>query len=84
VTPLPENQFCCGGAGAYPLREPEFANRLREPKLAALEQLKPDLLVSANIGCALHISAGLRAQDCLLPVVHPVVLFERQLHAREN
>jgi len=82
VEPLPENQFCCGGAGLYPLREPELASRLREPKVNALGISRPDMLVSANLGCALHLRAGIQANGLNIPVLHPVVLFERQLRER--
>jgi len=84
VTALPENSICCGGAGSYPLREPEFADRLRAPKLEALAELRPDRLVTANIGCALHLAAGIREQKLDIPVLHPVVLLEQQLRCTES
>lgn len=79
LAPLPDNHLCCGGAGAYALREPVMAGRLRDAKIAHLERLRPDALVSANIGCMLHLGAGLRARGLDIPVMHPVTLFERQL-----
>lgn len=82
VEPLPGNALCCGGAGLYPLRQPALAVALREPKLVSLENQKPNWLVSANLGCALHLAAGLRERCMDLEVIHPVVLFERQLRAR--
>lgn len=82
LTPLPENHLCCGGAGAYPLRQPAMAARLRAEKLAPLRQLQPNILVTANIGCALHLGAGLRETDMHLEIVHPIILFERQLRER--
>ena len=84
LEPLAENQFCCGGAGLYLLREPEMAEKLRAPKLDALQQSAPDMLVSANLGCALHLAAGLQARNLSIPVMHPVVLFARQLRTRRN
>ncbi len=83
IVPLPENALCCGGAGAYVLREPGMAGRLRDAKLQHLEQLRPDVLATANIGCALHLAAGLRARGLELPVLHPAVLFERQLRSKQ-
>jgi glycolate oxidase iron-sulfur subunit len=82
VVPLPENHLCCGGAGAYPLREPAMAVRLRAPKLAHLAAMRPSVLASANIGCALHLANGLRTQGLDIPIVHPLVLFERQLQPK--
>lgn len=82
VIPLPENHLCCGGAGAYTLREPVLASRLRTPKIDAAMEIKPDVLVSANIGCALHIAAGASERGLDIQVVHPLVLFERQLRPK--
>lgn len=79
IVPLAENHLCCGGAGAYPLRQPAMADQLRADKLAHLQQLQPTVLATANLGCALHLSAGLRAQGLNIEVLHPLVLFERQL-----
>jgi len=80
VEPLAGNARCCGAAGSYMLTEPEMAKALRGPKLEAVEASGPDLLVTGNIGCALHLAAGLREQDRPAPeVVHPVVLLDRQL-----
>lgn len=76
---LPGNEACCGAAGAYMLEQPALSDALRADKLAALQRCGAELLVSANIGCALHLAAGLRQAGRALEVVHPVVLLERQL-----
>jgi glycolate oxidase iron-sulfur subunit len=79
VVALAENQFCCGGAGAYMLTQPAMADRLRDDKLAHLRQLAPDLLATSNVGCALHVGAGMRVQGMQAEAVHPVTLIARQL-----
>ena len=81
IVPLPENSLCCGGAGTYPLTQPEMAERLRAAKIRQLKHVKPDILATSNIGCALHLAAGLRETGLDIEVVHPVVLLERQLQA---
>lgn len=78
IDALPDNRFCCGGAGTYSLSQPGLANKMREPKLAALAALRPDYLVTTNIGCALHLKAGLAEHDIDVEIVHPVVLLARQ------
>jgi glycolate oxidase iron-sulfur subunit len=58
---------CCGAAGLHMLEEPERAARLREPLLAALARSGAVELLSANIGCRLHLAAAAR-----MPVRHPI------------
>ncbi len=53
---------CCGAAGSYFLDRPEDAERLREPLLNAVHEAQPDLVLTTNIGCRLHLGAGLDEQ----------------------
>ena len=76
---LPEATPCCGSAGSYMLRHPKMAQALLDDLLAEALKTKPDYLLSSNIGCALHIAAGLREQGINMEVLHPIVLIARQL-----
>lgn len=78
---LPGNERCCGAAGAYMLEQPEMSDALRADKLEALRGCGAGLLVSSNIGCAIHLAAGLRLSGSDVEVVHPVVLLDRQVRA---
>ena len=85
IVPLPENSLCCGGAGTYPLTQPEMAARLRAAKLGHVKSTMPAVLATSNIGCALHLAAGLRETGLdIIEVVHPVVLLERQLQVKSS
>ncbi len=75
----PGNDLCCGAAGDYFLREPKTAQALSDTKALALIRQNPDIIVSANIGCVLHISAALARQGRNIPVVHPLLVLARQL-----
>jgi len=79
LTPLAGNDQCCGAAGSYMLTEPELAAELRQPKLGELKAQQPQLLLSNNIGCALHIAAGFKEQGLEIEVLHPVLLLARSL-----
>ena len=79
LIPLPGNEQCCGGAGSYMLEHADRAARLRQPKLEALARIGADILVTSNIGCSLHIGAGMRAEGRHLELIHPVTLLARQL-----
>lgn len=84
IAALPDNQFCCGGAGAYSLSEPELASKMREPKLDAIAELRPDYLVTTNIGCALHLKSGLAMRNVNVELLHPVTLLANQLQIRDT
>lgn len=79
IVALPDNRDCCGAAGDYMLRHPEIADDLRDQKLRHLDEIQPDILVSSNVGCAMHIAAGLRDVGLKIEVIHPVSLLARQL-----
>jgi len=51
-----EGHLCCGSAGTYSIMQAELSQQLRERKLLALKADHPDLIVSANIGCLLHLA----------------------------
>ena len=76
---LPAHQHCCGAAGDYMIRQADIADQLRDSTLEQIHALRPDIMVSSNIGCALHISAGLRDSGAEIEVIHPVTLLARQL-----
>jgi len=79
ITQLPAAIQCCGSAGSYMLDHPLMAQALLNDLLGAALEHSPNYLVSSNIGCALHIAAGLREQGVALEVLHPVALIARQL-----
>jgi glycolate oxidase iron-sulfur subunit len=58
---------CCGAAGLHQLAEPARADALRAPLLAALAASGATELLSANIGCRLHLATG-----TIMPVRHPI------------
>lgn len=50
--------LCCGSAGAYSLMQPEISGELKRRKLQSLRSTGATLVLSANIGCQTHLSAG--------------------------
>jgi glycolate oxidase iron-sulfur subunit len=55
LTTVKDAHLCCGAAGTYSLFQPELSTRLRRNRLQALEADEPDCIVTANIGCLLHL-----------------------------
>ncbi len=79
IEPLPGNSACCGAAGSYMFTQQDMADRLLRHKLDAITTAAPDILATTNIGCALHIAAGLRASGWPVRVMHPVTLIAQQI-----
>jgi glycolate oxidase iron-sulfur subunit len=74
---------CCGSAGYYNLAQPEYADRLLEPKIDAILATRPDAVVTGNPGCMLQLAAGLRARGRAdVPVLHIVEVLDRALSSR--
>lgn len=67
-----EGHLCCGSAGTYSVLQPEMSQRLLTNKLSALTIDKPDRIVTANVGCQLHL--GSRAE---VPVQHWIELLDK-------
>ena len=70
LVPIQDSHLCCGSAGTYSILQPKLANQLKQRKLDALQQHHPELIVTANIGCQLHLQSGTK-----VPVKHWIELF---------
>lgn len=71
LTTVRDGHICCGSAGTYSILQPAMAGRLKKDKLAALEEPAPDLIVTANVGCQLHL-----ATEARIPVRHWIELLD--------
>jgi glycolate oxidase iron-sulfur subunit len=69
-----EAHLCCGSAGTYSVLQPDIAYQLRDRKLGNLQDMSPDVIVSANIGCITHLQSGTAT-----PVRHWVELLDEAL-----
>lgn len=58
IVELDDEGLCCGAGGAYSTLQPELAGDIRLRKLAAIERAGPQVVASANPGCAFHLAAA--------------------------
>jgi glycolate oxidase iron-sulfur subunit len=72
LTQVEDSHLCCGAAGTYTLLQAKLSRQLLENKLAALQDGKPEIIASANVGCQMHLAS---ASD--LPVKHWIELLEQ-------
>jgi glycolate oxidase iron-sulfur subunit len=71
---LNESHLCCGSAGTYSVLQPAIAHQLRDRKLGNLAELKPQAIISANMGCISHLQSG-----TAVPVKHWVEVLDAAL-----
>ena len=70
-------EACCGAAGIYNLTHPEMSQTVLSPKLDAFVEVAPEIVATANPGCAMQLSAGLAARGLSVEVIHPIEILER-------
>lgn len=66
-----EDHLCCGSAGTYSVLQADTSQRLRARKLAALCAGEPTQIVTANVGCQLHLG-----ESAEVPVRHWIELLD--------
>ena len=69
-----EAHLCCGSAGTYSVLQPAIATELRDRKLGHLNEMQPQAILSANIGCITHLQSGTQ-----VPVKHWVEMLDAAL-----
>ncbi len=77
LTDVRDGHLCCGSAGTYSILQANLSQQLRANKLAALQAGDPSAIVTANIGCLMHLASGTH-----LPVRHWIDVFEGRLRSR--
>ncbi|MDH5546249.1 MAG: glycolate oxidase subunit GlcF [Gammaproteobacteria bacterium] len=71
LTEVSNPHLCCGSAGAYSILQTELSQQLLDNKLDSLQSDAPDVIVSANVGCQMHM-----ATKASVPVRHWVELLD--------
>ena len=71
LSPVQDAHLCCGSAGTYSLLQPELSQQLLINKLSSLQENKPDVIASANVGCQMHLASQASA-----PVKHWIELVD--------
>jgi glycolate oxidase iron-sulfur subunit len=74
LTQVPDSHLCCGSAGTYSILQPELSQKLLANKIAALEGGQPAAILTANIGCQVHLQTATS-----LPVRHWIEALDESL-----
>jgi len=54
-TKVKDSHLCCGSAGTYSIFQPNLSKQLKTNKLKNLTNSNPEMIVTANIGCLMHL-----------------------------
>ena len=81
---MPESSLCCGSAGIYNLTQPEMAQQLQRRKVENALKVEPEIIVTANPGCALQLISGLREAGRSIEVKHVVELLDEAYARAES
>jgi glycolate oxidase iron-sulfur subunit len=77
---MEESSLCCGSAGIYNVQQPEMAQRLQRRKVERIAAVAPEIVATANPGCALQMRNGLdRAGHEAVAVRHVIQLLDQSL-----
>ncbi|MCK4864506.1 MAG: glycolate oxidase subunit GlcF [Gammaproteobacteria bacterium] len=71
LTVVVDSHLCCGSAGTYSILQPKLSQQLLTNKVSSLQNGEPDYIVTANIGCQLHIES-----KATVPVKHWIELLD--------
>ena len=81
VREMRESSLCCGSAGIYNLTQPEMSARLRQRKIDCIVAVDPQIVATANPGCALQLNIGLAQNGRTIGVKHIVELLDESYAA---
>ena len=79
VVPLSGVPRCCGAGGSQMLSQPEMADALRDDMIDEIRAMGADVLISSNLGCAMHLREGLGQAGIDIPLQHPVQLIAQAM-----
>jgi glycolate oxidase iron-sulfur subunit len=71
---------CCGSAGVYNLLQPDAARELGRRKADSVSASGASLLISANPGCTLQISASLSSQGVTMRTAHTAEVLDASIN----
>ena len=74
LTGVPDSHLCCGSAGTYSILQPGLSQQLLANKMAALTAGAPAAIITANIGCQMHLQSA-----TWLPVRHWVEALDERM-----
>lgn len=67
---IPDTEVCCGFGGFFSVKFPEISARMADDKIANAQATGADMVVSADLGCLLHLAGRMARTGVRLEVRH--------------
>ncbi len=77
VVEMPRADSCCGSAGVYNVVQNEISMKILDEKMGYVALVKPEIVVTANVGCMLQLAAGARRKGLHAEVKHVIELLDQ-------
>jgi Fe-S oxidoreductase len=75
---------CCGSAGIYNITQRDMSLQILDSKMHEVEEVHPDIVVTANPGCMLQLENGVNQRGLPVQVMHVIDLLELSYRAGER
>ena len=72
----PRSDSCCGSAGVYNIVQNELSMKILDEKMDNIAMVQPEVIATANVGCALQLAAGVKRKGLNARVAHVVELLD--------
>jgi glycolate oxidase iron-sulfur subunit len=79
IAEINEGEICCGSAGVYNIFQTDAADELGKRKAENVAKTRANLLVAANPGCSMQISAALEKRGEKLPTAHTIEVLDASI-----
>jgi glycolate oxidase iron-sulfur subunit len=76
---IPEAEICCGSAGIYNIINPEPAQQLGDRKAANIVSTGAQVLVTANPGCLMQVTAAIERSGHPMGMAHTVEVLDASI-----
>jgi glycolate oxidase iron-sulfur subunit len=73
----PRSDTCCGSAGVYNVTQNELSMKILDEKMQYVASVKPEIIATANVGCQLQLSAGIRRAGMKARAAHVIELLDQ-------
>lgn len=79
VVPFGQDEQCCGFGGTFSVTFPHISGRMGSLKMDHILEVKPDILVSGDMSCLMHLTGLARVQGRPIQHCHAVQILRDSL-----